>query len=414
MTGTDTTTKRWGARSIASLLLFILAVLLTPIALIGHWGHTTVIDSERYLETVGPLAAQPEVQEAVSKAITDAVIAEVDTTAQVEGLLTSLFPDAGFTDQLASPIAAGINSLIGEVVNRFVTSDQFQTAWLELNKAAQKGLVAALEGGQEGPVQVVGDNVVLDISSVLVAIQTRLVENGITAAANVTVPDTDRQIVLMTAPALSQIRLIYSLTSPILQWFPLVIAAMFALSIALARRRPRTVVATGIALFVIGVLLWLGMNTGEAVFVNQLANTAFGSASTAFWATMFAYLMMGIQALLAFGAIVIAAGWFAGRTSSATLLRGHVVRGLGQLHDRLPAGLTGFGDSLRPVASYVRWVIYAVLMLVILLVSTFTVMNVVWVCALGAGLVTVVQLLAGASVPSASISTASEAPITNA
>ena len=106
--------KRWGGRSIASLLLFVLATILLIPALLGHWGHRTVIDGERYIATVGPLINQPEVQEALSSAVTDAVVAQVNTEDQVGTLLGNLFPDAGFTDQLAAPIAAGINSLIGD------------------------------------------------------------------------------------------------------------------------------------------------------------------------------------------------------------------------------------------------------------------------------------------------------------
>ena len=110
----------WGARSIASLLIFIIAAVFTPIALVGHWGHRTVIDSARYIDTVGPLIDQPEIQASLASAVTDAVVAKADTENQVEGLLNKLFPDSTFTGALASPIASGINSLIGELVTKFI------------------------------------------------------------------------------------------------------------------------------------------------------------------------------------------------------------------------------------------------------------------------------------------------------
>ncbi len=402
------TAGRWGARSIASLLIFALATILMPVALVGHWGHRTVIDSERYIETVGPLIEQPEVQAAVATAVTDAVIAKVDTKGQVEGLLTKLFPDSSFTTQLASPIATGINGLIGDLVTKFVASDQFAAVWIKLNVAAQKGLVAVLEGGQEGPVQVVGDNVVLDISSALTAIQTHLVDNGISAAASVTVPQADRQIVLMSAPALSQVRFVYSLTSPILQWFPLVIAAMFALSIALARRRPRTAGATGFVLVAVGGLLTIGMGIGQGAFVDQLSATPFAAAANVFWETLFTYLVAGIQALLVLGLVVIAAAWFAGRTRLARTARGQVVKGLGEISARMPAGLEPLGAALRPVVGHVRWAIYLLAGLALVLGSMASVASMLWLSALVAGLVTVVQLLAGVGASSTTTETPSE------
>lgn len=385
--------SRFGVRAIAALLVFVIAALLTPIALVGHWGHRTVIDSERYIETVGPLVTQPEVQESLATAITDAVIAQVDTTAQVGGLLDSLFPDSQFNDALAAPIAAGINSLIGELVTRFVQSDAFETVWIKLNTAAQKSLVTLLEGGEEGPVQLVGDEVVLDISSLLVEIQGFLVENGIDAAANITIPETDRQIVLMSAPALSQIRLIYSFTSPVLQWFPLVIAALFALAIALSRRRARMVVGVGVVLVVSGGLLSIAMSAGQEVFVNELAGTPFGPAAQVFWDTLFAYLLMGIQAVLWLGIAVIVAGWFGGRTKWARQLRGHVVRGLDEVGDRITA-LEPLRQAVGPHLVIARWVVYGLVVVLLLLLNDIaTPSSVMWTVALAAGLITALQLL---------------------
>ncbi|MDO8307562.1 MAG: hypothetical protein Q7V58_04285 [Actinomycetota bacterium] len=396
---TDTATRRWGVRSIASLLIFLLAAVLTPIALVGHWGHRTVIDSERYLETVGPLIEQPDVQQALAASITDAVVERIDTETQVEGLLSSLFPNSSFTGPLASPIAAGINGLIGELVVRFVASDQFQQAWIALNRAAQRGLIALLEGGQEGPIQVKGDEIVLDISSALAAIQTHLVENGISAAAGLTLPEGDRQIVLGTVQGLGQIRFIYSLTSPILQWFPLLVAAMFALSIALARRRARTVVAAGIVLVGAAGLIGLGLSAGEAGFVDELAGTPFGPAANEFWTTLLTYLVLGNQALLTLGIITILAGWLGGRTSLARYVRGHLVRGLDQLGDRLPEGLQGFRQTVTGVAPYIRWVIYLLGGLLVVLNDIASPATVLWCAALTAGLITGLQVLVNQEPP---------------
>ena len=406
MSGDTTTTAaaapakpkgRWGVRSVASLLIFIIAAVFTPIALVGHWGHRTVIDSQRYIDTVGPLINDPAVQESLAWAATDAVVAKADTQNQVEGLLNNLFPDSSLTGALASPIASGINSLIGELVTKFIASDQFATVWIRLNEVAQRGLVAALEGGDSGPVQVKGPDVVLDISSAFTVIQQYLVESGITAAQNITIPESDRQIVLMSSPALEQVRFVYSFTSPILQWFPLVIAAMFALSIALARRRARTVVATGIVLVVTAFVLIFGLGIAQAEFENQLENTPFGPASSVFWDTLLAYLIAGIQAVLTLGLAVIVAGWFGGRTKSALYCRGQVVTGLTEIGQRLPAGLDAIGAFAKSYQQYIRWAIYVLVMLIIMFGDLLTVSSVLWCVILAAGLVTGLQVVVGAA-----------------
>lgn len=392
--------RRWGARSIASLVLFVLATLLLIPALVGHWGHRTVIDGQRYIDTVGPLINQPEIQQALAESVTDAVVANVDTEAQVDSLLGNLFPDAGFTDQLAAPIAAGINSLIGDLVARFVASEQFATVWIQLNTAAQKGIVLVLEGEEGGPVFLRGDELVLDTSSALTTIQTFLVDNGITAAANITIPESDREIVLAETPALAQLRTVYGLTAPILQWLPLIIAVMFGAAILLARRRARTVVATGIVFAVSGVVVLVGLGIGETTFTNQLSGTPWGPASDIFWATLLEYLIAGTQAIVALGIVLIVAGWLGGRTRLAQRARDPLTAGLADIRGRLFDG--GAGPLPVTIAPYAGWAAYALGVLILLISDLMSVSTVLWVTALVAGLVTTIQLLAGgASEPEA-------------
>ena len=384
-------TKRWSGKSIASLIVFVLAVILTIPALVGHWGHRTVIDAGRYIETVGPLGTSTEVQEAVATAVKDAVLERVDTEKQVDELLSGLFPDRPIVQNLSAPIAAGINSAIGALIDRFVESDAFEKLWITLNTGLQRGLVAILSGETDGTVRLEGDQIVLDISSLLGEVQQYLVDEGITAAANITIPDSDRTIVLAESPALAQIRFVYSLTSPLLEWFPVIIAALFALSIWLSRRRARTVVATGVVLVVSGLLVWQGLNIGEGAFVDQLAGTVFAPASAVFWTTLFAYLVAGTKAVTLLGVAVIVAGWLSGRTSSARYLRGHLTRGLEEISGRLPEGLQG---SLAGSISWLRWVVYGIGIVIVMISDVLSPSSVLWTVALTAGLVTLTELLA--------------------
>ena len=58
-------------------------------------------------------------------------------------------------------------------------SDAFTRAWLELNKAAQKGFIAILQKEPSGPIELQGDDVVLNLDSVIALAQEKLVESGI-------------------------------------------------------------------------------------------------------------------------------------------------------------------------------------------------------------------------------------------
>jgi len=391
MAGTHAQRRHFGIRSFAALLIFIIAAVLTPVAAIGHWGHRTVTDATQYIETVGPLVDSPEIQAAISDVVTSAILKQVDTKAVVGEVLGGLFKDSPLAESLAAPLSAGINGLISELVRKFVASDAFRDIWIETNKVAQASLISLLEGKDTGPIQLNGNQVVLDISGLLNTVKQQVVASGLTLAENVEIPKTDTQIVLFESPILGQIQLLYQLSSPVLAWFPLIIAALFCLAIALARNRPRTTLATGLALIVLaGVSLWL-MDYAEAMLVHDITGTVLEGALTSFWATFFAYLLKGLWAMVLLGVFVGLGGWYAGRSRPATAVREAVCRGL---HSLGPAG-GGPNSWVRSWAPFLRWSTVVVLTLVLTLGNVMDVWRVFWICALGAGIFTLIEMLNG-------------------
>jgi hypothetical protein len=387
--------RKIGARSVAALLVFIIAVLVTPVALVGHWGHRTVIDTTRYLETVGPLAADPAVQESISTAVTNSITSQINTDELVGGLLGNIVKNPAIQDKLSGPIAAGINGLIGQAVSAFVASDAFQQIWLTLNTGIQKSLLLILEGKDGGPVSLQGDQVVLDVSSLIGAVQQNLVDRGVSVAANIPLPATDKQIVLFSSPALAQIRTIYSLTSPLLAWFPLLLAALFAIAVWLSRRKGRMVLATGVALIVMTGVTKLGLDYAQTIFTDQLAGTIFAPASQAFWDTFFKYLILGIESMIVLGIAIAIAGWLGSRVRAAAKLRRWLAGGLEQLGAEIPSSaiarsMASHADLWRTIASVIG---------VLILVSgdVLSIWHVIWTVLLTSGLFAGIQLLIGST-----------------
>lgn len=393
-------THSWTAKSIASLLVFILAALLTPVALVGHWGHRTFNDPEQYLATVVPLASDAAVQESLSNAISNAILEQVDTEELVTGFLGNLIDsNSPLTDALAGPISAGIDSLIREAVARAVTSEEFSTAWRQLNEVAQASLVALLEGTPSGPLEIRGDDLVLDISELVTGIQQRLVDQGLTVAANVTIPDNDREVVVFSSPALGQIRTIYAFTNPILEWALVILAALFLLSFALARRRPRMIAILGGYLIVVGVVLQFALAQAATAFTNQLSNTVFGTAADAFWTIFAAYLLDGLASAIVLGIVLIVAAWFAGGTSSGRAVRASVTNGLRSIGESLPSGFSGISGVVTRNAVAIRWIIAVLWVILTFKGQAFNLMTGFWVSLLALGLLTVMAILRGVRTP---------------
>ncbi len=186
----------------ASLLL-LLALLLAPLAVVAAWVQDTVSDTDRYVETVAPLASEPPVQEVVINRLTDRVVANVDVKAVTDSL-TRVLQDAGApprvmagAESLEGPLRNAVRTVVDRTVTRVITSDVFQQVWEGANRRSHAAVVNMLTGEREGAVHAEGDTVQLDVGAVVEEVRERLVDAGFDKAA--AIPDTDRTITLFQA-----------------------------------------------------------------------------------------------------------------------------------------------------------------------------------------------------------------------
>jgi hypothetical protein len=228
----------------------------------------------------------------------------------------------------------------------------------------------------------------------LTIIQQHLVEQGIPLIDKITIPETDRQILLAKAPGLRQIQTIYGFTNPLLIWLPIIAALIFALAIALSRRRTAWVIATGIVAVVWSVVILFAVQQGQDSFSNQLANTVFGPASTVFFDTLLRYLVAGVKALALLGVIGIVAGWFAGQSRPATAIRRPLTRGLAHLGSMVPAAEVG--AFVRRHFTALCWIVYVIIGFFLLRDGLIDMTHVVWASALAVGVVSVLTALRSA------------------
>src|SRR6478672_1720977 len=140
-TATTVETKKPGrGRAVTAMVLIVVASLLLPFAGLTVWIRNMMLSTDRYTTTVGPIAKDPVVQQAVATKVSLAVANELDIAQRAKAALP---PKAEF---LAGPIATGATQLVHTATLKIVQSDQFQTLWERANKRAHNQLVAALTG----------------------------------------------------------------------------------------------------------------------------------------------------------------------------------------------------------------------------------------------------------------------------
>jgi hypothetical protein len=398
---TDTTAppakRRIGARSIAALLALILGLGLLPIGTVTYWGHRTVTDAGRYIETMGPLAYDEAVQDSIAVFITDKLEEQIDPEALVEQIFAGLLEEFPSLQALVPVVAGAIDSLIVQVVDRLVRSEQFEQLWNLANVAAQKSLMAILEGRDDGPVSLQGEDVVLDTGVLIDQVKEGLVARGFAGAANIEVPQAERQIVLLEAPQIAQIRTIYSFASPVAGTLVFIAILLLVLAVFLARRRPRMVAWAGGGAAVGGLALIIGLGIGQSVFVNTLEGTPFEQASQTFYDQLLRFLYNGSYSLILLGVIVMVVGLYLCGARWAVELRAAVNNLADDVAGTIPPGpITSSGAWVAAHARWLRAAVAALFVVIVVIGNDLSIARTIWAAVIALILLAVVQVWAAA------------------
>ena len=133
----------------------------------GIWANRTLLDTDIWVERVGPLIDDPDVQAVISAEITTETMRLVDPQAFFEEVL----PERG--QLLAAPLSSAVEGFVGDQVDDVVASDAFATLWVGINEEAHAAAVKVLRGDAEA-VQAGDETVTLNlvpaINSVLASI----------------------------------------------------------------------------------------------------------------------------------------------------------------------------------------------------------------------------------------------------
>ena len=398
MTDTESPAKHGIApRSIAAVVALILGLGLLPIGTVTYWGHRTVTDAERYIETMGPLAYSEEVQDSLSVFLTEKIEEQVKPEQIVEQAFAGLLKEYPTLRTLVPIVAGAIDALIAQVVDRLVRSEQFLQLWDLANTAAQRSLMAILEGNDSGPITLQGDEVVLDISALIEEVKAGLVARGFDAAQRITISPAESQIVLLESPQLAQLRTIYSFTSALAAALIWIAAFLLLLAIVLARRRPRMVAWVGGGAAVVGGILLIGLRIGQGVFVNTLEGTPFEKASQVFYDQLLRFLFNGAISLIVIGIIILVVGLYLCGARWAVELRAGVNGLADSVASSIPPGpITSSGAWVAQHARWLRVGVAVLFAIIVLIGQDLSVARTLWAAAIGLVLLAIIQVWAAA------------------
>ncbi|MCX4985544.1 hypothetical protein [Streptomyces sp. NBC_00572] len=308
-------------------MLITLTCILVPVSLITVWVHDIVLDTDRYVSTVTPLASDPAIEAAAVTRIAAAADARVDgsqVTSDIAAWLESqgLPPRVGKAIKSLGPqLDSAVDQAVTKVATRFVESDRFETVWTGANRVAHAAVVHALTGEGRGSVEVSGGTVTLDVGAAVEQVKKDLVDAGLSPAEKI--PDVNKQMVLFQSDKLEKIRDGVHLLDVVGNWLPILTVVLGAIGVVLARRRRRALVTTMLGAAAACLVLAIGLVIARNYYLDHLPEQVQSpDAAAAIFDTLLRFLRVSIRTAIVLGILVALGAYLSGAGRMPRAVRG--------------------------------------------------------------------------------------------
>src|SRR3954454_20442482 len=254
-----------GFRSTGVIALLVFATLFATLSPVAIWGRNLVLNTDRYVQTLSPLATDPQIQADIVTIVDKQFTDQID----VKALVAEVLPPRA-TTLLSGPIEAAASGLVNTVVTRVVESPQFARLWDTINRSAHTAVVAILTGKHiENQAVTVKDGILsLNLGPIIEQVKTALVNAGLTVAQNVPVVGVSLEIA--DVHGIDKARQAVRLLDHLANWLPFLSLLCFAGAVLLSRRRRRPLIAAGCWVAVGMVIVGVGAQVGRQIWINNL------------------------------------------------------------------------------------------------------------------------------------------------
>ncbi|WP_349345213.1 hypothetical protein [Streptomyces rapamycinicus] len=313
-------------RHAGGCVLLVLAILLSPLAVVATWLHEEITDPHRYVRTVAPIARNPGVQSTVTNRLTKRVVDRVDVPAITAHLARNLDKTGAptvvvdGTRMLGQPLESALTNAVHRVVHKVITSEQFPLVWDAANRRAHAAVVKVLTGEGTSAVQARGNAIVLDIGTLIDNVKQRLVRAGYEKAAKV--PHIDRQFTLVRTDKLDEAQGAMRLLDVLGTWLPAVTIVLAALAVWVSPAHRLTLLAAGVGTAVMMIALLVGLALVRGGYLDSVPPTTLPRGPAAFiFDTLVRFLRESTRTLLVVAIVTALAAYLYGPGRGARVVR---------------------------------------------------------------------------------------------
>ena len=292
-------TWRSRLRSSSSAFLLVVGCGLAVLSLVAIWLRVTLLNTDRYVSTVAPIAANRGVQDAIAQKINNEIFARVNFS----GLAQQVLPDRA--DVLGPAIERGAQSVISDRVNDFTRSERFQELWVEANRRAHTRVVELLTGGRSKRIVLDDDTVFLDLSPAVERVKTGLQERGLSRIASAIPPSVDGQVKLFQSEGLVDAQRYVKILKAVAVILPILALLCLIGSVFTARSRRRGLLRVAFGLAVAMIVLIAALAVARSAYLDALSSDALPrDAASDIFDTLVAFVRHGVRIVFAAAAVL--------------------------------------------------------------------------------------------------------------
>ncbi|MFK0110801.1 hypothetical protein [Streptomyces sp. NPDC091217] len=359
------------ARSTSSAVLIVLTCILVPVALLATWVHDIVLDTDRYVSTVAPLATEPAVQDAAVHRITEAVGAHVDGP-QVAGDIAGWLQSQGLPPRAADALRGlgpqidnAVDQTVTKAATRVVRSDAFAGLWRTANRAAHQAVVHALTGKGRGAIGVSEGTVTLDVGTAVDRVKQDLVDAGLKPADKI--PQVNKQLVLFQSDELAKFRKGARLLDIVGNWFPVLVVLFGAAGVLLARGRRRALARTALGAAFACLVVAVGLVVARRYYLDHLPSQVQSkAAAAAVFDTLVRFLRVSLRTAVVLGVVIALGAYFIGPGRLPVAVRGTSERTADSAARWAAGHHVRAGRAGTWALAYRRWITLAALLIIAL------------------------------------------------
>ena len=271
-------------------ILVVLAVLGVLVSSVTLWAHNVLMNTDKWVEVVAPIAKDPQVQHNLSVYLAQRGVDAINIQQRAENALPSQF------DPLAAPIATAVEGWLQTFLQKnletFLATDTAYNLWVGVNRVAHEQVVNALNN-EPGALSINNGEAKLNLlpllSKALIQVQQkapRLLSTPIpeisastppaeanaqlSQALGVQLPADFGQVTLLKSQDLKTAQQIVRIFNAVVVILVILTIALIVASVWLSLKRRRTLIELGVGVALALIIARVVVNRIEDNIVNGL------------------------------------------------------------------------------------------------------------------------------------------------